>query len=209
MNIWIPQIPAVPLAVIQAPHLLKRLKKRDVLITIKTNSFVINSKSLSKWVLSALSLLRRSQKAMSFLKLTALTKLLFQRLRFSFNQSYNLNCQSQRRKRTVREKHHPLKLTGHLKKTKNCLDLCKFTEMPRGIDFASLWLIKQKLDALRDIWRLQGKQKREKKVLITRKPFQFLLLVTQAHNGHLKKMNFWNLKLLNSELKIGWLSLGF
>ena len=159
--------------------------------------------------MSALNLCRRSQRAMSFLMLTAVTKLLFQRLRLWFNQSYNLKYQSQKRKRTVRERHHPLKLTGHLKKTKNCLDLCKFTEMPRGIDSASLWLTKQKLDALRDFWRLQGKQKREKKVLITRKLFLFLLLVTQAHNGHLKKMNFWNLKLLNSELKIGWLSQGF
>ena len=208
MNIWIPQIAAaVPLVVILAALLLlKKLKKRGVLITIKTNSFKINSKWSSKWVLWALSLHRQSQKTISFLKLTAVIKWLLKRSQLWYNQSYNLKFLSQRKRRTVKERHQAIRLTGLHKKTKSCWDLFKFTAMLRGIDFVSLWPTKPKLDALRDFWRLQGnKEKREKKAL-TRKLFRSQLQDTQAHNGLLLKMSFLNQKWTNLELKIGSLS---
>ena len=170
-SIWIPQIAVVPLVGIQIHLLLlKSHKKRDVLITIKTNSFVINSRSLSKWVSSALSLQLLWPRVMSFLKLTALLKRLFKRLRLSLNQSYNLRFQNQRRRRTERERHQALRLTGHHKKTKSYWDSFKSMEMLLGIDFASLWPIKLKLDASKDIWRSLEKVKREKKELTRKLP---------------------------------------
>jgi hypothetical protein len=178
----------------QIHHSLKKHKKLDASITIKINSFMIKSKWLSKWAFKALRVLKPWPKDTSSLKLTASEKFQLKNKLLWFNQNSNLRYQNQRRRRTAKERPQALKLTGHHKKTKSCLDLSKYMEMLLGIDFASLWIIKLKLDALKDIWRLPKSQvknqENNKPTMMSKKLLQSLLQVTQALNGLQKKMNF-------------------
>lgn len=153
---------------------------------------MIKSKWSSKWAFKALKALKLWPKDMSSLNLTASAKFPLNKKLLWFNQNYNLRYQNQRRRRTAKVRLQALKLTGHHKKTKNCLDLSRYMEMLLGIDFASLWITKLKLDALKDIWRLPKSQVKNqenyKLTMMSRKLLQSPLQGTQALSGLQKKM---------------------